>query len=493
MEDNLKYLSVDDLIPYENNPRNNDEAVDYVAKSIEEFGFKVPIVVDKNNIVVAGHTRLKASKKLGFEKVPVIIADDLSDEKIKAFRIADNKVAEIAVWKEEELHQELTELEEMLFDMTEFGFDGIGELIDEEVEEDDFDIEEPVEPKAKKGDVYKLGEHRLMCGDSTSKEDIERLMNGVKADLVHTDPPYGMKKEKDGVLNDNLNYDDLLEFNKKWIPLTFDSLKDNGSWYCWGIDEPLMDIYSEILKPMINSQKVTFRNLITWDKGNGQGQLSELFRSYATADEKCLFVMCGVQGFSNNTEDYFEGWDSVRLYLEQEAKKVGLDAKKLKEITGVGMYSHWFTKAQWVFIPEEHYKKIQNYYNGASFNKEYETLKQEYETLKQEWYKTRAYFNNTHDNMNNVWHISRAGNEERELTGSHATPKPLALCARAIKSSSREEEIVLDVFGGSGSTLISCEQLNRRCYMMEFDPKYVDVIINRWEKLTGLEAELVEE
>lgn len=336
MEDNLKYLSVDDLIPYENNPRNNDEAVDYVAKSIEEFGFKVPIVVDKNNIVVAGHTRLKASKKLGFEKVPVIIADDLSDEKIKAFRIADNKVAEIAVWKEEELHQELTELEEMLFDMTEFGFDGIGELIDEEVEEDDFDIEEPVEPKAKKGDVYKLGEHRLMCGDSTSKEDIERLMNGVKADLVHTDPPYGMKKEKDGVLNDNLNYDDLLEFNKKWIPLTFDSLKDNGSWYCWGIDEPLMDIYSEILKPMINSQKVTFRNLITWDKGNGQGQLSELFRSYATADEKCLFVMCGVQGFSNNTEDYFEGWDSVRLYLEQEAKKSWFRCKEIERNNGRG-------------------------------------------------------------------------------------------------------------------------------------------------------------
>lgn len=192
MEDNLKYLSVDDLVPYENNPRNNDEAVDYVAKSIEEFGFKVPIVVDKNYIVVAGHTRLKASKKLGLEKVPVIIADDLSDEKIKAFRVADNKVAEIAVWKEEELHQELTELEEMLFDMTEFGFDDIGELNEEEVEEDNFEIVEPNQPKSKYGQVYKLGNHRLMCGDSTKEDDVAKLMNGKKSDMVFTDPPWNV-------------------------------------------------------------------------------------------------------------------------------------------------------------------------------------------------------------------------------------------------------------------------------------------------------------
>ncbi|NCA81085.1 MAG: site-specific DNA-methyltransferase, partial [Sphingobacteriia bacterium] len=332
------------------------------------------------------------------------------------------------------------------------------------------------------GDVWKLGRHRLMCGDATDPLNIDTLMHGKKADLVFTDPPYGMKKEADGVLNDNLNYDDLLEFNKQWIPLTFEALKDNGSWYCWGIDEPLMDIYSNILRPMQKQNKITFRNLITWDKGNGQGQNSEEYRMYPIADEKCLFVMCGVQGFNNNSDNYFEKWEPIRTYLEGEAKKVGLNNKKLKEICGVEMYGHWFTKSQWGLITEEHYLKLQNYYKKeyGAFKKEYDELKKEYDELKKEYYKTRAYFDNTHDNQNNVWKFDRTNNAERELTGGHATPKPIALCSRAIKSSSRENEIVLDVFGGSGSTLIACEQLNRSCYMMELDPKYVQVIIQRY-------------
>ena len=147
--------------------------------------------------------------------------------------------------------------------------------------------------------------------------------------------------------------------------------------------------------------------------------------------------------------------------------------------------------------------KIQNYCIENNINaftkqyeeikKEYEEIKKEYEEIKKEFYKTRSYFDNTHDNMNNVWHFDRTSQQERELTGEHATPKPIALCSRAIKSSSRKDEIVLDVFGGSGSTLIACEQLNRKCYMMELDPKYCDVIITRWETLTGKKAELIKE
>lgn len=482
------YKSLKDIKPYEKNPRKNDKAVQAVAESIKEFGWKVPIVIDKEGVIVAGHTRYKAAKKLKMTEVPCILADDLTEEQVKAYRLADNKTAELADWDLELLSVELSDIIEL--DMSLFGFN-VEEPKEKQVEahEDTFDCTLPDEPKAKMGDIYKLGNHRLMCGDSTCAEAVAALMNGELATLVHTDPPYGMGKENEGVLNDNLNYDDLLEFNKKWIPLSFKSLKSNGSWYCWGIDEPLMDIYSNILKPMIRRKEITWRNLITWDKGHGQGQLSELFRSYARADEKCLFVMCGAQGFSNNTEDYYEGFEPIREYLEAEAKRVGLTSKKLKEICGVGMYSHWFTKSQWVFIPEEHYKKLQAYYASEAFKREYDALKHEYDALKQEWYKTRAYFNNTHDNMNNVWHFPRTDTKERKLTGGHATPKPIALCARAIKSSSVEGDLVLDLFGGSGSTLIACEQLNRTCYMMELDPRYVDVIIARWEALTGKKAE----
>lgn len=285
-------IKTTDIKPYDKNPRKNDGAVDMVANSIKEFGFKVPIIVDKNNIIVAGHTRHKAAKKLGLKEVPVIIADDLTDEQIKAFRLADNKVGEIAEWDFDLLGEELDNLLHFDIDMEDFGFESKLDN-EEEVEEDDFDAELPEEPKSKLGDIYQLGNHRLMCGDSTSEEDVVLLMDGVKADMVFTDPPYGMKKEADGVLNDNLNYDKLLEFNKQWIPHTFDALKDNGSWYCWGIDEPLMDIYSNILKPKIRNQEIVFRNLITWFKnpsGLGDGQNNPVARSYGVITEKCLFV-----------------------------------------------------------------------------------------------------------------------------------------------------------------------------------------------------------
>jgi DNA modification methylase len=323
-------------------------------------------------------------------------------------------------------------------------------------------------------------------------------MNGERADLVFTDPPYGMKKESEGVLNDNLNFDDLLEFNKRWIPLTFANLKDNGSWYCWGIDEPLMDIYSNILRPMQKRNEIAFRNLITWDKGNGQGQKSEEHRMYAVADEKCLFVMLGEQDmrFKRNLEDFNEMFEPIRKYFEDEKKKSGLSVDKLSEIDSTRC-SHYWAKVQYEFPTQAAYEKIQSYCaaNGINaFTKSYEELKaqhtelkKKHTELKEQFYSTRPYFNNTHDNMNNVWHFDRTSAEEREGL-DHATPKPLALCARGIKTSSREGEIVLDVFGGSGSTLIACEQLHRKCRMMELDPHYCTIIIARWEKLTGQKA-----
>jgi adenine specific DNA methylase Mod len=243
---------------------------------------------------------------------------------------------------------------------------------------------------------------------------------------------------------------------------------------------------------MIKNKQIAFRNLLTWDKGNGQGQLSEDFRMYPIADEKCLFVMVGgdsVQGFCVNQEDYSENMDKVRVYLETEIKKLKQSDKVIANALGYKdgrTVNHWWSKSQFALPTRENYEALREY--GKSVLNDYDFLKKDYDELKKDFYEGRSFFDNTHDNQNNVWHFDRTSNEEKELTGGHATPKPIALCARAIKSSSRENEIVLDVFGGSGSTLIACEQLNRVCYMNELDPHWCDVTINRWETLTGEKA-----
>jgi DNA modification methylase len=359
-----------------------------------------------------------------------------------------------------------------------------------EAEEDDFDATPPEEPITVLGDLYEIGEHRLLCGDSTDSDQVAKLMNGSKADMAHNDPPYGMKKENEGVLNDNLNYSDLLNFNREWIALQFMHLKENGSWYCWGIDEPLMDIYSEILKPYIAEQKATFRNLITWDKGHGQGQNSENTRSYAIADEKCLFAMMGVQGFNNNSDNYFEGWEPIRDYLLKSRLAMGWDVPTMKKIVGHSdLYrDHWTSKSQFNMPTKEVYNKmkaeadrLRSQTGNDAFKKEYEELKKEYEELKKEYYSTRAYFNNIHDNFNNVWKFDRHLRNGTE--GGHATPKPIPLCERAIKSSCPDNGLVLDFFLGSGSTMVASHQLKSKCYGMELDPKYCDVIVKRMIKL----------
>lgn len=188
----IENIAISEIKPYENNPRNNDNAVDYVANSIREFGFKVPIIIDANNVIVAGHTRLKAAEKLGLSELPCIRADDLTEDQIKAFRIADNKVAEFAEWDLEKLS---IEIEDIDLDMEQFGFDEISENVETELHEDDYE-ERDTQPKAKRGDIYQLGDHRLMCGDSASETDIALLVGGDVADLVLTDPPYGINADK---------------------------------------------------------------------------------------------------------------------------------------------------------------------------------------------------------------------------------------------------------------------------------------------------------
>ena len=230
---------LEEIIPYEKNPRFNDDAVPAVARSIKEFGFKVPIIVDANNVIVAGHTRYKAAKKLKLETVPVIVADDLTEEQIKAFRLADNKVGEIATWDDGLLAGELEDI--LNIDMSDFGFD-IGGITDtDEPEEDDYDEPLPEDPKACYGDIYKLGNHILMCGDSTSSEDVEKLMNGAKADMLLTDPPYnvayeGKTSEKLTIQNDKMTDQKFREFLGSAFSCADAVMKPGAVFYIWHAD-----------------------------------------------------------------------------------------------------------------------------------------------------------------------------------------------------------------------------------------------------------------
>ena len=367
---------LNELIPYEKNPRKNDEAVKYVMKSIKEFGFKVPIVIDKNNVIVCGHTRYKASKKLKLDTVPCIIADDLTEEQIKAYRLADNKVSEKAEWDFDLLNDELNDIFE--FDMTDFGFEfeNDEEKPTQEVIEDEVpDV--PEEPKAKMGDIWQLGRHRLMCGDSTDKEQVAKLMNGKKADMVFTDPPYGynyqsnmrVKSEKFEVL---MNDDKILDFMKPLKEVNKGFIFVCTTWKVLNKWLPLFNEYYNLT------------NMIIWDKGGGG--IGDLKHTFSTDYE---IILC-----SNNE----------------------------REITG---------------------KRI-----------------------------------------GSVWNIPKDNANEY----IHATQKPVKLSATAIANTTNVNDSILDLFGGSGSTLMACEQLNRNCYMMELDPHYVDVIIARWEKFTGRKA-----
>lgn len=194
MQMTIRIISIADLKPYDNNPRFNSEAVDVVAESIKEFGFKVPIIIDKNYVIVAGHTRLKAATKLGLDSVPCVIADDLNDEQLKAFRLVDNKTHEFATWDQDKL---LLELESLSMDMIRFGFEDLELAMEKQVYDDDFDEgqELPEKPFTMNGDIYVLGTNRLMCGDATIPEDVDRLVDEQVVDMIFTDPPYNVDYE----------------------------------------------------------------------------------------------------------------------------------------------------------------------------------------------------------------------------------------------------------------------------------------------------------
>jgi len=376
MELKIEYLPTNEIIPYENNPRNNDDAVPYVAKSIEKYGFKNPVILSKDNVLVAGHTRLKAAKRLGIKEIPCIYADDLTEEEIKEFRLVDNKVAEIAAWDFGKLEEELADID---IDMSEFGFDV--KTGDEPTEIIEDDVPENVKPRCKLGDLWQLGKHRLICGDSTDSAVIDRLMDGVKADMVMTDAPYGINAVGD---NGEVGANFGVAQKGKYAKIIADDTTETA--------QQAYDILSQICD-----------KLILW----GGNYFLDFLPS---SDGWLIWDKRGESGIRNTFADGEMAWCSFH--------------------TPVRIYHQLW--------------------NG----------------------------------------MIREGEHEKRV---HPTQKPIRMLSEILKDFSKENEVILDVFGGSGSTLIASEQLNRKCYMCELDERYCDVIIERWENFTGKKAELIKE
>lgn len=391
MQEKIEYWPLAKIKPYPNNPRVNDGAVAFVANSIKEFGFRNPIVVDNAGVIIAGHTRLKAAKKLGLKEAPVIVADDLSDEQVKALRLADNKTAETAEWDLNLLDQEISEIADI--DMTDFGFE-LDEEPDDDADAVDDDFEEPenIEPIAKRGQIYRLGDQVLMCGDSTSKEDIQKLMGGEQADLLITDPPYnvdyeGRTADKMKIENDSMSADQFYEFIYKAFNNAEEALMPGSSFYIWYAEgtSTTFELYKAL-----RETKLLIKQQLIWNKAKKTFGRQD----YQWKHEPCLY-----------------GW---------------------KE----GASHHWYSDRKQTTVLD---------------------------------------FDNP------------------MASHLHPTMKPIPLFDYQIKNSSKPGDRVLDIFGGSGTTLMACQQNGRKSYTMEYDPHYVDVIIKRWEDFTGEKAELINE
>ena len=504
----IERILINKLKPATYNPRQiSKKQYKDLEESIDKFGLVDPIIVNKDMTIIGGHQRYKIwaekAKQSSIDDITIpCVVLELNKEQERELNIRLNKSG--GEWDMDILANEfdVEELKDWGFKDIDFGFN-IDKIVEGNTEDDH--IPEVKESRVKLGDVWELGKHRLMCGDSTKESDVNKLMNGEKAELLHADPPYGMGKEKDGVLNDNLYKEKLDTFQLEWFKTFRPYLDDNGSCYIWGNAEDLWRLWYSLLK---NTERLTFRNEIVWNKGHGMGMSSDKHRMFPTVTERCLFFMIGEQGFNNNADNYWEGFDIIRDYLREEKTKAGFSNKEINlywsnktQKSGCldrSVIEHYFSKGQWIMPTKENYIIIQNYCkenNIDAFKKDYEELKKEYEELsgspqnpKKAFYDTRAYFNNTHDNMTDVWYYERVSGKERH---NHATPKPVEMMERIIKTSSKKK--VIEPFLGSGSTLIACEKTNRICYGMELDTKYCDVIIERWEQFTGQKAKKITE
>jgi len=480
---------------------HDSTSVNAIARSLQSFGQDQPLVVQRSNSIVRkGNGRLTAAKQLGWTHVAAVYVDE-DDADAIARAIADNRTSEHRRWDADKLTSLMDKLKQTADDET---VDAVGWTDDSLAElmstSDDMDTEADVVVEEDKviadsiadpvgvrdGDVWALGSHRLMCGDSTNHDHVAKLVGGVQATLVHADPPYGMGKEQDGIANDNLYGELYNKFQMDWWQAWRPHLSGNGSVYMWGNASELWGFwYGRLAK----SEQVTFRNEIVWWKGmQGQGSNTATGRMYASS-ERCLFWVMGSQGFDTNTYNYFEGWEGIRGYLAGECDRMGWSSGQVDKAAGTAsMASHWITTSQWSMITEDRYDNLREASGGKAFAKPYGELRLEYEKQKKEYQKGWAYFNNQHDSMKDVWEFSMVTGQDRF---GHATPKPVQMMARAILSSSQKGDVVLVPFGGTCPEVIAAEQTGRSVRVMEMNPEYCEVIIKRWETHTGNTAEKV--
>ena len=418
--------------PYDNNPRLNDAAVDAVAASIREFEFRQPIVVDEAGVIIVGHTRYKAALKLGLAEVPVHVAVGLSPAQAKAYRIADNQTATIATWDDDKLYQELARLQEMNFDLglTGFSADEVARLLQSDANAGQADPdavpEPPDEPVTRPGDLWILGKHRLLCGDSSKAEDVDRLLDGADIHLVNTDPPYNVCVE----------------------PRSNNAIAAGLSSFSGTTHHQKLDLERHPEKAEPTTKKLRAKDRPLENDFVSDEDFERLLHAW----------------FGNLARVLLPG---RAFYVWGGYANVGNYPPVLK---ATGLY---FSQA--VIWVKEHPVLTRKDFMGN------------HEWCFYGWREGAAHQFYGPANAADVWSIKKVNPQSM----IHLTEKPVELATRAIEYSSRRGENVLDLFGGSGSTLIAAEQTGRRALLMELDPLYCDVIVQRYEQFSGKKAERV--
>jgi DNA modification methylase len=430
MKVELRMLS--DIRPYDNNPRINDKGVDALAASIQEFGFRQPIVVDEEGLIIVGHTRWKAAQKLGLDEAPVHVATGLTPEQVRAYRIADNQTANLSAWDFDLLPQEIAQLQDADFDLSLLGFsnDELTEIMGDAAADGLTDPDEipalPDEAVTQPGDLWILGNHRLLCGDSSKVEDVDRLLDGAKIQLINTDPPYNVKVE----------------------PRSNNAIAAGLSSFAGPKHHQSLDV---ALHP--GKSKPTQQKLRAKDR--------PLANDFVSDDE---FDRLLDAWFGNMTRVLEPGRG---FYIWGGYANLGNYPPFLKK--------HALYFSQGIIWDKQHPVLTRKDFMGA------------FEIAFYGWKEGAAHVYLGPNNATDLWHVKKVNPQSMV----HLTEKPVELAVRAIQYSSREADNVLDLFGGSGSTLIACEQTRRNAYLMELDTLYCDVIVSRWEKFTGKKAERI--